>query len=414
MSPGSVSSQHKECERDSAARRSRRARFERGVARLALLAAVVAAGLVIQANPRFVGSTIAATAHVPSAVQPRPAPAQTGALFLPFVYKVAVPPMLLGTYSTVYMGDQATVDQYLLGFDAWAGLDRTWNMGHSIWGDFVSFEVSSPSTTVNTILETTWQNGYTTFVNLSTDTTYTAAQIAAGADDTAITAWAQAYAAWAGQGDHRRAFIAPLQEMNGYWTHNGTTLYGLDPSGYKAAFKHIQNIFAAAGVTRSQVWWTFAPNGYTAPGDPPISSYYPGDAYVDVVAFSAYNFGYCSVNLYPAWETPQQVFGSYITLMRQITSTKPIFIAETGSTAYTATGTTSNSSKSQWLRDAYSYLAGQNIRGVLYFNSDKECDWAVYQPWSGGRQVQGYKDAVSIPAARYFTPASLSVYSLPP
>jgi beta-mannanase len=234
-------------------------------------------------------------------------------------------------------------------------------------------------------------------------TTQTASAIASGADDAAIQAWAQAYASWVALGGHRRAFIAPLQEMNGYWTS-----YGLDPDNFRAAYQRIQTIFAQTGISRSQVWWTFAPNGYTRPGDPPIQAYYPGDDKVDIVSFSAYNFGSCSGNPWPLWQTPDQVFGPYIaTIRQQVTASKPIFVAEAGTTS-------AGGDKDKWLRDAYAYLVQQNIRGILYFNSDKECDWAIYQPWLGGRQVQGYKDALLNPNLRYFAPANLAVYTLPP
>lgn len=311
------------------------------------------------------------------------------------------PFILLGVYTEAYLGNQQYVDQYLIGLDSWAGLSRTANRGHSISGDFINIEVDSPSYYIFDPLETLWNNGYADFINLSS--TRTAAAIANGTYDPAIRAWADAYKAWVSLGGNRKAFIAPLEEMNGYWPS-----YGLDPVNFKSAYQRIQTIFAQAGVTPNQVWWTFAPNAYTRPEDPPIQAYYPGDDKVDVVALSAYNFGYCSSNPWPRWDNPDQAFGSSIALIRQqVTVSKPIFIAETGST-------TAGGDKDQWIRSAYPYLVQQNVRGVLYYNSDKECDWAVYQPWPGGRQLQSYKDALSYLNARYTAPATLATLAIPP
>jgi hypothetical protein len=390
---------------------SARALLVRRLARcLPLLVGLSVIAFAIQISPQLAVATKGPTFQASPLTRSETHPARSSGastLYLPLILEgPQPPPVLLGVYSTVYIANQQMVDQYLIGLDAWAGLNRASGRGHSIWGDFVSFEVPNPSGNVYSILQTPWSNGYTTFVNLSTS--MTAAQIVAGEDDVAIQAWAQAYKNWVSQsgiGENRRAFIAPLQEMNGDWTP-----YGCHPTDYRNAYQHIQDVFASAGVTRSQVWWVFAPNGWTStsPGCASMPAYYPGDDKVDVIAFSAYNFGFCSVNQFPAWQDPTSVFGPYITLIRQqITPNRPIFIAETGVTS-------SGGNKDQWLRDAYTYLTQQNVRAILYFDSDKECDWAVYTP-DGVRQVPGYRDAVvSSPRMRYIAPSSLSTFTFTP
>ena len=89
--------------------------------------------------------------------------------------------------------------------------------------------------------------------------------------------------------------------------------------------------------------------------------------------------------------------------------TKPIFISQTGTTSTTKMG--SNSSvKDQWLKDSYNYLAAvPAVRGILYFNLDKECDWAFY---GRDRKSNGYKDAITNPAFSYVSPANLSQMDL--
>lgn len=382
--------------------------FARRLSRcIPLLAVLTVIAFAVQASPQLAGAMNRPTFQTSPLTRSEILPARSdgaSTIYLPLIQLgPQPPPVLLGVYSTVYIADQEMVDQYLIGLDAWAGLNRASGRGHSIWGDFISLEVSNPSGNVYSLLEVPWSNGYTTFVNLSTS--MTAAQIANGADDAAIQAWAQAYKNWVSLGGNRRAFIGPLQEMNGDWTP-----YGCHPTDYINAYHHIQSVFESVGVTRSQVWWVFAPNGWTSTsaGCSSMPAYYPGDDTVDVIAFSAYNFGFCSVNAFPEWQDPASVFGPFITLIRQqITAGKPIFIAETGVTS-------AGGNKDQWLRDAYTYLTQRNVRAILYFDSDKECDWAVYAP-DGSRQIQGYKDAVvSSARMRYIAPSSLSTFTFTP
>lgn len=238
---------------------------------------------------------------------------------------------------------------------------------------------------------TAWNNGYTPFVNMTT--VRAAFQVANGTLDSQLRSWAQAYAAFS-QNGNRIAFIAPLQEMNGDWIP-----YGLDPTNYKLAYQHIQQIFISEGVEMDEVHWTFAPNGWSRPGTPPFEDYYPGDSIVDVVSFSGYNFGFCIGGV---WQDPATVYGSYITRMQTMAPDKPIFIAQTASS-------TNGGNKDQWLRDAYAYLTTRsNIRGVIYFNIDKDCDWAFYKTWDGNqRTYDGYREAVADPAYGYVAPGLL-------
>jgi hypothetical protein len=303
-------------------------------------------------------------------------------------------PALVGVYGPdLYWGLQSDVDSHLVDLDAWASLSRSASSGHSIAGDFKDIEDPAPSYNVPVPLEMLWTNGYADFLNMTT--TRKAAAIANGCCDGAIAAWADAYAGWVARGGNRRAFIAPLQEMNG-----PLTPYGLEPVNYRRAYERIQNIFAQHGVTREQIWWVFAPIGWTRPGDPPLSEYYPGDDKVDVIAFSAYNFGQCDAAGFKAWQGPEVVFGPYIDIIRaELSSHKPIFVAQTGSTSV-------GGDKDQWLRDSYTYLTKQNVRGILYFNGDKECDWAVYDP--NGRKLESYSAVVSGPNFPYVMPSSLA------
>jgi hypothetical protein len=226
--------------------------------------------------------------------------------------------------------------------------------------------------------------------------------IVEGSLDSQILTWAETFRDWAVVDPSRRAFIAPLQEMNGYWV-----CYGLDPTNYRKAFVHIQEIFTNAGVPDDKVSWVFAPNGWSDPDDSPFEEYYPGNTFVDVVSFSAYNWGVCSP--YPAddWRSPQVIFKPFLDRMRVMAPGKPIFIAETGTSSMRQGGLVED--KDGWLEEAYSYLATyEAFRGVLYFNIDQQptdpemapCDFPIFKP-PEIPGYEGYKNAVNDPSLGY-------------
>ena len=75
---------------------------------------------------------------------------------------------------------------------------------------------------------------------------------------------------------------------------------------------------------------------------PMFEEYYPGDTFVDVVAISAYNSGYCGGGV---WQEPETVFnnpnssnGHYLDRLRTLAPSKPIFIAQTASSSYKTSG----------------------------------------------------------------------------
>ena len=298
----------------------------------------------------------------------------------PALAQAAEPPVLLGVYPSSNL--QTTVGE-IASLDSWAG------KRNAIAGTFMDFEFPNPDWNVPAELNAAWDAGYTPFVNLmvgyETSPTRTAAYIASGAIDADIRAWAQEFAAWADDGN-RQAFLAPLPEMNGDWVP-----YGLDPQGFKDAFLHIQDIFAQEGVPDASVSWVFAPNGWSDPSDPDFEAYYPGHAAVDVVAFSAYNYGTdTTCNAWPRWDPPETVYGPYLDRMRLMAPMKPIFIAQTATAS-------AGGDKGQWLIDAYTYLANYPaVRAILYFNRDlPACNWdlAIYQ--ISGRKVTEYQTAIA-------------------
>jgi beta-mannanase len=297
------------------------------------------------------------------------------------------PPVLFGMYTDgqFFPGQSGVAEAHAV--DAWIG-NQSKSM--SILATSKDWEWPNPDANVPIELDTIWNAGYVPWVNWAVGAvtpTRTSAQIAAGAIDAEITGSAVAFRNWAAAGG-KRAFIAVLQEMNGYWVP-----YGQDPVGFKAAYQRIRDIFAAQGVTADMVRWVFSPNGFALPGDE-FEKYYPGSATVDVVAVSAYNFGSCTIP--PHWDTFELGFKPYLDRLAALAPGKPIIQAQTASVSQ-------GGDKNLWLNDTFTKLAAYpGLRAILYFNRKgfeglPSCAdpifWYFYGP-GGTPQFTGARDAL--------------------
>lgn len=309
--------------------------------------------------------------------------------------------VMLGVYTDGYLGQTATIVNEVQAIDNWAGKKN------SIVGTFIAIEDEHPDYNIPVPLGNIFDAGYTPFVNL--ETTHTLDEINNGSLDDKIKAMAIAFKTWHDIGisksQNRRAFLAPLQEMNGYWV----SYHDNDTSKFKSAYTRIQNIFAQNGAS-SAVWWVFAPNGWSDPtkNDPPFEQYYPGDSQVDAVAFSSYNSGYCSSAVWKAWDNADKVFTEYMDRMTAMAPTKGIIVAQTGTSGYIGNNVYSETSKGQWLVESYQLLASyKNTIGIVYFNKgvNQTCDWPFYK--INGTQIEGYITAVGDSSYDYVPPAEL-------
>ena len=276
----------------------------------------------------------------------------------------------------------------------------------SMAGTFVDFE--SPAWVIRAELNTAWDHGYIPFVNISAgtvDTPWTAEQIANGALDDAIRQWARIYKEWT-QNGQKRAFLAPLQEMNGEWVS-----YSHDPSNYIRAYLRIQRLFAEEGVPRSSVNWVFAPNGWHDPEkNYPFEYYYPGNSAVDAVGFSSFNFGSCW--WYTSSQSYEEIYRPYLERMSQLAPGKPIFVAEIGSVAV-------GLDRAAWFQDTLTKIANYpGVRGILYFNRYEDPDNYLYPPKqecrpvdytldaNGGEGKEAFKQVVTQPPYGHLDPLS--------
>ncbi|HAX80984.1 MAG TPA: hypothetical protein DCY40_00250, partial [Actinobacteria bacterium] len=285
---------------------------------------------------------------------------------------------------------------------------------------------------VKTILDKVWDAHATPFANFSVPgSAYAIAHTTTW--DAKINQFASHVKAFLDQGGGRSLILAPLQEMNGNWAG---LAYGCDPVNFEAAYEKIRTAFTSRGMDETKVRFAFAPNGWTPPGCGSIADYYPGDGSVDIMAFSAYNFGaetasYCVDGAY-GWETPYQVLSGPIQILKGIAPLKPIIIAQTAAPRVGCGATEANGGQSGWVRDLFELAAADsNTVGIVWLNYNhgpngpgpnySETDWRI---WDGSGVVAGWRDAMNMnsggletryawPLTDWFQPGPLVVNAPP-
>lgn len=184
--------------------------------------------------------------------------------------------------------------------------------------------------------------------------TRTLAEINNGQDDGWIKQQARAIKAFG-----RLIYLSPIPEMNGTWYRG----FSGNPTAYVAAWQRIHDLFAQVGVPN--VKWMWRPNITPAVWDP----YYPGDAYVDVIAVDGYNNGH-------PWRSFQGIFDTFLA---HYAGRKPLMIGETATQS-------ANGNSAEWINAMHTYLetvAGPRygVVGLCWFDTDTDdnYDWRVDQ-----------------------------------
>ena len=158
----------------------------------------------------------------------------------------------------------------------------------------------------------------------------------------------------------KKFFLDFAAEMNGdeAWSGNNAPLY-------VSAYRHIHDLFAAAGA--NNVVWAWCPNVTdTDGGNRTTMDYYPGDAYVDWTGVDGYNWGTTN----GGWQTFQQVFQNIYPLLAA--KKKPILIGEMASAE-------AGGDKGKWIDDIIPTLSTKFplIKGIVWFDINKEADWRI-------------------------------------
>jgi hypothetical protein len=163
-------------------------------------------------------------------------------------------------------------------------------------------------------------------------------------------------------------------EMNGNWfawdgTHNNTAGQTDGPAKFVAMWRHVHDLFVAAGA--SNVVWVWCPNVVDLPAGTGAAwnhwtNYYPGDDYVDWASVDNYNWAGAP------GRSPWQEFGpKLVPFYADYSSRKPIYIAETGS------GEATGRDKGAWFANMEAALKTQfpDVEAVQYFDLNYENDW---------------------------------------
>ncbi len=191
-------------------------------------------------------------------------------------------------------------------------------------------------------------------------------KITAGDFDPFIRQWADDAKAWG-----HPFFLQFDWEMNlgGVWPYV-TTRSGNQPGDYVRAWRHVHDIFAQEGATNAT--WTWCPNIEYNGSLKPLSSLYPGDAYVDWTCIDGYNWGTDS----DGWKPFSDMLGPTYDIVQSIAPSKPLLIGETASSEH-------GGSKAAWIKDMLEVQLPdhfQNVKGFVWFEQndpDHGVDWSI-------------------------------------
>jgi hypothetical protein len=215
-----------------------------------------------------------------------------------------------------------------------------------------------------------WVPIYAGGVGVADQPTFSLSNIVSGVFDPYIDSWAQGLAAW-----EKPVLLRFGHEMNGDWYPWAAGANGNTAQQFIDAWIYLHERFTAAGATN--VYWVWSPiaSAEAAVRSVPIAleDVFPGDAYVDFVGASGFNWGDTPQPWgVDGWETFSDIFQeTYAEL--QALSTKPVLITETASAEL-------GGDKGAWITSAFLTEIPERfpaIEAVVWFNVLKETDWRI-------------------------------------
>ena len=194
-------------------------------------------------------------------------------------------------------------------------------------------------------------------------------EIASGAKDTSLVAWAQAARSYA-----YPFFFRWDWEINttGYsWGKEAAE----NPAVYKEAWWHFHDVVENQGATN--VTWVWCPKAVS--GGTSLSSLYPGkesegkSKYVDWTCAGVYNYGTNPAQP-ESWKSFSTIFSATYTELLNLAPGKPVMVGEIGSSEY-------GGSKSSWITDALAAQIPANfpqVKAVAWWNKfGGGTDWPI-------------------------------------
>jgi hypothetical protein len=200
--------------------------------------------------------------------------------------------------------------------------------------------------------------------------------IAAGKyDDSVILPQAARFKAW-----KKPVFMGYDHEADGATR----TSFG-SAADYVAAYRHIHDVLQGAGVTN--VVYVYNPTGYLG-NEAKIAAMYPGDKYVDWIAYDPYNFYLCHKT---SWKAPLATFSAFYNYLKNAgLGDKPFMLGEYG--------TGNDPSHPAAMGDWYAQVAPAleklpNIKAAIMWNSTvsgQNCDFRL---GVSPHTLQGFADS---------------------
>ena len=200
---------------------------------------------------------------------------------------------------------------------------------------------------------------------VTNDPAWALGTIVDGSHDAYIRQWTHDVGTWG-----HPIYVRPMYEMNGWWAPWCATVNGNSASAFVAAWRRIVDIARAEHATN--IRWVWSPNVDSDGLGAPFAALYPGDGYVDWVGLDGFNRGTSWATT--TWVSAWTIFSGSIARLRQIT-TKPLMIAETGSTEV-------GGDKAAWVRSGFARIPVDlpDVRAVVWFDKSESgvnIDWRV-------------------------------------
>jgi beta-mannanase len=155
------------------------------------------------------------------------------------------------------------------------------------------------------------------------------------------------------------------------------------PADYAKAFRRVVDIFNRVGADNVLFVWNMM--GYVGGYGDIYPTLYPGDAYVDWIAYDPYNWYGCRSGSKP--RSFAEITKPFYDWTAAHAPSKPLMLAEYGVQEQPA----GSPSKAAWFRDSLVQLktTRTRIKALVYFNNLHNCDWRIT---SSSSSVAAYRE----------------------
>ncbi|WP_299002832.1 glycoside hydrolase family 26 protein [uncultured Shewanella sp.] len=208
-------------------------------------------------------------------------------------------------------------------------------------------------------------------------------EISQGHWDDYIDEWIANFMLWMKDRDdpNARVLLRFAHEFNGIWYP-----WSNDPNAYITAWQYLHNKFEVAGANQ-YIEWVWNANNIDIDDYNDITQYYPGDDMVDWTSLDGYNWG--ANYSFTEWSTFTELFEEQYAVLTTSFPHKPILIAEIATVEpsdlpntadeYAGNDSDSHESKAKWIKDMFKQirLNFTHIKGVIWFNTNKEFSWSL-------------------------------------